>query len=96
MASLITRAHQAVYGVSLPEGPSFTDTVGTTHELGRLAGAKIATGYADGTFRPEEKISRAQTTSFIARDADLFVGERLAPRPSSYWEGDWVAKMIIM
>jgi hypothetical protein len=83
MASLITRAHQAVYERSLPVGATFSDIAGTTHEtaIRRLTGANIASGYPDGTYRPEAKITRAQTASFVARYADLLVVEQLAARP---------------
>ena len=35
--------------------------------VGRLAAAKITTGYGDGTFKPYANLSRAHISSFIAR-----------------------------
>src|SRR3546814_20579576 len=45
----------------------------------RRAAAGIVTGYADGTFRPSEDITREQMASFLARSLRLLVSEGLSP-----------------
>ncbi len=73
----ITRAQVAallcrLLGWTNEEWPNpFTDRGGLDAELwrdvGTLAGRGIAKGYADGTFRPNEPVSKVQAISFIAR-----------------------------
>ena len=45
----------------------FTDIAGTTHEtaIQSLAEANITTGYPDGTFRPQQTVTRAQMATFL-------------------------------
>ncbi len=52
----------------------FADTDGHTHgsAIAALVGAGVIDGYADGTFRPDALITRAETASIIARSFDLF------------------------
>jgi len=54
--------------------PDFDDvTVGSTHAdaIGALADAAVIVGMGDGTFAPEQPISRAQVSSMILRAAVL-------------------------
>jgi acyl-homoserine-lactone acylase len=50
----------------LDDGP-FSDLGGSVHAgaINALAAAGIVSGYADGTFRPDQPISRAQTASLV-------------------------------
>jgi hypothetical protein len=76
MASFLARA------LNLPEPVDdyFLDDAGNTHEsnINRIREADITTGFSDGTFRPEELVSRAQMGSFLARamQLDPLAGER--------------------
>ena len=56
-----------------PDAPTFDDVDGTTHEQAIRAAADdgIAEGFGDGTFRPNERVTRAQMASFLARGLDL-------------------------
>jgi|GEM_PF-4420256 len=56
-----------------PSGDGFVDTRGTTHDEGVRAvqAAGITGGYADGTFRPEQPVTRAHVAAFLARALDL-------------------------
>lgn len=47
--------------------PMFRDVAGTTHErsIARVAAAGIVTGYADGTFRPDQPVTRAQMATML-------------------------------
>lgn len=85
MASLLARSYDRVFGQTMPQGPSFPDTVGTTHEtsIRQLVGGKITVGYADGTFRPTASLTRAQMASFLARYLDRLVVEGAAAAPAA-------------
>jgi hypothetical protein len=68
MAAMITRAFR------LPDppesAPSFADVPPEAPfwaEIRRLAGAGITKGLPDGTFHPNEYITRAQAAAFVAR-----------------------------
>lgn len=83
MASLIVRAHDRAFGLSMPQGPAFVDTVGTTHDasIRGFVGGGITFGYADGTFRPKDPLSRAQMATFFARYLDLLAGGGVTVAP---------------
>lgn len=57
------------------DGPSFllTDIAGTTHEEGirAIVDAGIAVGFTDGTFRPEQELTRGQMASLLVEAFDL-------------------------
>lgn len=56
------------------EAPAaFSDTAGHTHEanIEKVAAAGIAGGYPDGTFRPDEPVTRGQMATFLAAGYDL-------------------------
>lgn len=69
MASFLARA------LTLPDpvADHFADDDGTTHEdnINRISEAGITTGFSDGTYRPDDIITRAQMASFIARGFGL-------------------------
>ena len=68
MATFLTRA------LDLPEGSAtFPDTGGTTHEesIAAVAEADIAVGFPDGTYRPEQAVTRGQMATFLARALNL-------------------------
>jgi hypothetical protein len=77
MATFVTRA----LDIGNPPPRSFPDIAGSPHEVAitRLAGAGVVTGFADGTFRPNVDLSRAQLATYLARSAGLPV---VAPNPS--------------
>lgn len=66
-ASMVARAHERVHGSALPAGPGFPDVVGTVHEtnIRRVAGAGLARGFADGTYRPNASLTRAQMATML-------------------------------
>lgn len=72
MATFVTRA------LPLPAAApgSFPDIAGSPHAaaIARLAGVGVVTGYADGTFRPNLDITRAQLATYLARAAGLPIG----------------------
>jgi hypothetical protein len=65
MASFITRA------LDLPPSPDdwFDDDDNSVHDeaIDSIAEAGITVGFSDGTFRPEEPVTRAQMASFLDR-----------------------------
>lgn len=54
----------------------FSDTAGHAHEenIDKVAAQGIAGGYPDGTFRPDEKVTRAQMATFLTKGYDLPAG----------------------
>jgi hypothetical protein len=64
-------------GTTSPPNPSepvgLTDISGDAHEAAivKVAGAGITTGYADGTFRPRDPVTRGQMATFLQRALDL-------------------------
>jgi len=72
MATLLTRA------LDLPAGNGgFPDVfAGSTHAAGiaAVAQAGITTGFGDGTFRPDDPVTRGQMATFLQRALDLDVG----------------------
>lgn len=65
LASVLARAED----VEPMDGDHFSDVAGSPHEgsIYALADAGVINGYADGTFRPQEAISRDHVAALIAR-----------------------------
>ncbi len=70
MATFFTRA-----GKFPPVDELWFDDVGTNHVhragIGAAAGAGVARGYPDGTFRPDDAVTRGQMASFVVRAQGL-------------------------
>jgi SpoIID/LytB domain protein len=62
---------------SLQADTGFSDTAGHTHEanIDKVAAAGIASGFADGTFRPDSPVTRAQMATFITKGWKLAAAE---------------------
>lgn len=80
MAAFIDRAFD------LPQGTeSFTD-VPKTHfayeNIKNLVAAKIANGYGNGKFGPEDQLKRGQIAAFIARAMRFAEGDTIQPIPT--------------
>ena len=77
MASFLSRS------LGLPEGPTgaFSDVGGHTHEraIGAIAAAGVTAGYSDGSFRPDELVTRAQMATFLVAAFDLPAGSTSFP-----------------
>lgn len=69
MASFVTGAVLAAGGSLPPPGPGFPDTRASAHgrSVARLAAAGLASGHADGTFRPDDPVSRGQTATLLSQ-----------------------------
>lgn len=65
MATFLTRALQLPITLSSP----FTDVEGNGHaaSIGAVAGAGIASGFPDGTYRPTVAVTRGQMATFLFR-----------------------------
>ena len=70
----VTRGHMAAFiarAFDLPNGNKTFKDVPTNHTayeaVKKLAAANITTGYNDGTFKPENSLSRAHISAFLAR-----------------------------
>lgn len=66
-AAVIARLVEAAGGDLSMSPDTFNDDDGTTHEesIDKLAAAGLVSGYADGTYRPNEPVTRAQAASMI-------------------------------
>jgi hypothetical protein len=64
-------------------GSRFGDDRGSVHEanIDKSAAAGLAGGTSTGIFSPLQPVSRAQLTSFLARNLDLLVAEGEATTP---------------
>ena len=69
MATFIARS----LNITGTEPPQFPDAHGSVHAaaIAAVSEAGIASGFADGTFRPSEAVTRGQMASFLARAANL-------------------------
>lgn len=73
----VTRGQMATFlmrGLALePGSASFDDVAGTTHEegIGAVAAAGIAGGFEDGTYGPNQPVTRGQMAAFLDRALDL-------------------------
>lgn len=67
VASVLARA--AGVDAAPLDDPSFDDIADTTHEaaIEALVELEVLTGYEDGTFQPNQPVSRAQVASMISR-----------------------------
>lgn len=71
----------------VPAGAWYEDAVKTLAALG------VITGYSDGTFRPNEPITRAQFSAIAVRFTDTAAESPLTftDVPESYWAHDYIA-----
>ena len=72
--SPVTRGQMATFlsrALGLPSGgaPTFSDVAGSAHgsAIASVAAAGIATGFSDGTFRPNRAVTRGQMATFLFR-----------------------------
>ena len=77
-AANVTRGQMAtLLAASLDLEPgsadAFSDVAGNTHEsaIGALRESGITSGFSDGTFRPNQSVSRGQMATFLATGFDL-------------------------
>jgi hypothetical protein len=85
---------------TLPSGPSFFDTVSSPYQtaIESLAAAGIVTGYQDGTFRPDNSVTRQQFAKMIVLTGGYSVSESdvchftdVAKNASSLYPDNYVA-----
>ena len=84
MATVVAKTYRHDARVLLPSGPdAFRDDAGNPNEgnIDDVAFNGIAVGYADGSFRPLEPVSREQMATFFARLLDLLVEKGHAAPP---------------
>lgn len=76
VASILARLIEAS-DADLPQaGPGFNDTAGTAHEnnIRRLSEAGIVHGYEDGSYRPNQAVTRAQYASLVVATYEYVTG----------------------
>lgn len=89
-ASLVARALQLA-GVPLDSSEdAFPDDDGSVHEdnINALAAYGIVTGRADGTYGPNQRVTRGQLASMFARAWEAATGEPLAPGQDVFGDDD--------
>ncbi|MGO4108140.1 Ig-like domain-containing protein [Paenibacillus sp. YAF4_2] len=95
--AIITRAEFATivsrtFGL-VNTGAEFSDTAGhwASQQIEALASAGVLTGYTDGTFRPNQEITRAEIVTILSRLMDY-----KAPTTSTFndVEGNWASQQI--
>ena len=81
----VTRGHMAAFiarAFDLPTGSKTFKDVPVGHTafdaVKKLAAAGITTGYNDGTFKPQENLSRAHIAAFVARAMRYLEGNKVA------------------
>ena len=81
MASFVARSIEFVLDDQLPSEEIFADVAGTTHadNIHKLAAAGVVVGRADGTYGPQDPVTRAQMASFLARAMDAVAAQGLFP-----------------
>lgn len=77
----VTRGHMAAFisrAFDLPEGTKKFSDVSQSHTaykaVRELAAAGITTGYPDGTFKPQDNLTRAHISAFLARAIEYSEG----------------------
>ncbi|MEX0659931.1 MAG: S-layer homology domain-containing protein, partial [Egibacteraceae bacterium] len=70
MATFLDRALELVPDQA---GAVLSDVVGNAHAdaIDAVVGAGIAQGFTDGTFRPQQPVTRGQMATFLDRALDL-------------------------
>ena len=69
--AMVMALAMSVVGSAVAEAPS--DIAGTTHEASimAIADAEVTSGYPDGTFRPDNPVTRGQMATFLVNAIDL-------------------------
>ncbi|CAN5495531.1 hypothetical protein BH20ACT2_BH20ACT2_00670 [soil metagenome] len=91
MASFLARLVTATGG-DLPAGPCdrFADDDDSVHaaSIDRLAAVGVVGGFADGTYRPGERVSRAQMATFLVRVHGFAGGRDLLSSADAFGDDD--------
>lgn len=87
MASFLNRAHRILTGAALSSPTDrFTDDNGNPHEdnIDAIAAVGVSVGHGDGTYGPDENITRGQMAAFLIRHLGVLERDgRIAPLPVS-------------
>lgn len=83
----------------LDEFLGFKDTINhwANKEINYITGRQIITGYRDSTFRPEEKITRAQFAIIINRALHNHMGlitDKFSDVPASHWAANSIGNVF--
>lgn len=87
VASMIARAMTAAGEILPVDAPdAFPDDTGSAHEadINALAALGVINGYADGTFGPDDLVSRAELASLLARAYQAIAGSALPAGPDAF------------
>ena len=83
--------------VRRPEGaaPAFSDLTADSQDADVLAALNLLHGYGDGTFRPDQPMTRAELTNLLCRLNGAIVptgsGSPFADVPAGHWAADSIA-----
>jgi hypothetical protein len=78
MASFLTRTVEFVTEEEIPLTIGYEDDAGE-HQVNirKMATLEVARGFEDGTFRPDDLVTRQQMATFITRALEVILGEQL-------------------
>ncbi len=72
MATFVAKAIEEIVGEELPSEARFDDATGTHQtSIEKLTAVGVVTGLADGTYGPDQAITREQMSAFLARGMDV-------------------------
>lgn len=78
MSSFIARTIEFLTEEEIPLTIGYEDDAGEHQtNIRKLATYEVARGFDDGTFRPDEVVTREQMATFIARALEVILGEQL-------------------
>lgn len=78
MSSFIARTIEFLTEEDIPLTIGYEDDAGEHQtNIRKLATYEVARGFDDGTFRPDEVVTREQMATFIARALEVILGEQL-------------------
>lgn len=86
MSSFIARTIEFLTEEEIPLTIGYEDDAGEHQtNIRKLATYEVARGFDDGTFRPDDIVTREQMASFIARALEVILGEQL-PQEEEFFE----------
>ena len=110
----VTRAQMAVFllkGMHYPQAytppdvdPTFPDTAGHWAEdwIEALKAAGITSGYPDGTYRPDNGVTRAEMAAFLLKaehgsdyTPPAVEHSRFSDVPDDHWAKDWIEQLAV-
>ena len=96
--ALVLSISLILFGTSISYAVDLADVQGTKYETAveNLVGMDVVTGYTDGTFRPQNPISRAEMTAMIMRTINKPSFENIKPLPFVDLDSHWAKNDVTL